>query len=545
MKRVRSYFCLFWVLACCFSCSRDKTLDEVEFLLQDYPDSALSILQGMPGASVKGAAARARYALLYSAACDKNYIDISSDSTIVQAIKWYEKSSDKYHLMLSYYYAGRIQFNAGNFSEAVLYAAKAIELAESEEDYYYAGLINWLFGDVYYSQHNYFKARDYFSKADQLFVKARRVRYSLFSKSEMAKMDLAMREYHRNDSILASIYPLIEKDDDALLSTYYSLMLRSCSMQGKDREAISFFNKWNELPIKTDPFTVYGNIALSFLRTGDKQTAFEKMQLAYTHAISAQLPLASSFQAWLLYYQGNYKEAIDSLSKSFDYQNEVVYTQFANTVEAAFSEYYKSESVFKEQQMRRRIVDLAVLAGLLILGGVLLFFMKKKSYQRKLDAAKEDILFISQMNRENLKNFNKFLQIRQNMLDDMIAGYSDERYAHKSGAAYDVIDDKIESIKAGGDGFKKLTKDLNECFDDIVKKLKDHFPNITREEYRILVYYFSGFSQETVSTLTGVPVQKLYNLKRTWVERFSRLPSPDRELFLGRLNPAKMSNNKL
>ena len=534
-----TFICFFIVLSLCCSCFRNSRLDGIESYIQERPDSALVALQNMSPSSLKGRAERARYALLYSIALDKNYIDISSDSTIIQAVKWYEKSGDKNRLMLSYYYAGRVQYNAANYAGAVTYAQKAIDLAVPLNDGYYQGLSCWLTGDVYYANHNYLKALGYYDLAEESFRKSGNDRYAIFSKCESAKMFLALGDYHKCDSVLNVVNSLLDNDDDALLSTYHSLKIRSLSHQGKDKEAIRSFECWKELQDKADPLAVYGETALSFAREGNKKNALECMEMAYLHASEEQMPLVSSYSGSILYFDGEYKQAIDSLQKGYDYQNKVAYVQFANSIDDALSEFYKSESAMKEQKMKGELVLVSIIAAILILAALTYYLLKKKEYTRKLNSAKADIAFISQLNRDSLQNFAKYMQIRQNVLDDVIAGYNTEKRSRKSGAVYDIVDDKIASLKGGGEGFKKLVKDLNTCFDGIVIKLKEHFPDLSKQDYHILVYYFGGFSQETVSTLTGIPVEKLYNLKRSWVERFNQIPSPDRELLLGRMNTSK------
>ena len=540
MKK-RHFLYITLILSVCLSCYRNSALDSMESLVQEYPDSALSVLQGIRPSSIKGKGEKARYALLYSVALDKNYIDVDSDTTIIKAVRWYEKTGDRHHLMLSYYYAGRVEYNSANYAGAASYAQKAMDLAIQLSDSYYVGMICWLFGDIYYANHNYLKAQYFFDKADVSFQESDTDRYSFFSKCESAKMFLAMREYHKCDSVLNVVISNLDNEDSALLSTYYSLAIRSWSIQGKDLDAISAFERWSVLPDKADPFNVYGQIAVSYARKGDKHAAKECLDMAYMSVSKEQLPLVSSYSASVLYNEKEYKQALDSLQKGYRYQNTVAYAQFANSIDDAMSEFYKSEARLKEQKMRGKMALISIIAVIIVLLSLVYYLLRKKEYTEKLNAAKADIALVSQMNKDTLKGFAKFMQIRQGILDDVISGYSSEKDSHEAGAIYDIVDDKIESLKTGGDGFKKLVKDLNNCFGDIVIKLKETFPDISRQDYRILVYYFSGFSQETVSVLTGVPVQKLYNFKRSWTERFSQLDSPEKDLFLNRINPTRIS----
>ena len=62
----------------CYNREYISRLDEVEALLQNKPDSALTILKQFKREGSQ--AEQAKYALLYSAALDKNHIKITDDS---------------------------------------------------------------------------------------------------------------------------------------------------------------------------------------------------------------------------------------------------------------------------------------------------------------------------------------------------------------------------------------------------------------------------------------------------------------------------------
>jgi len=67
--------------ACCNTEIRKK-LDLAESMLQYQPDSCLTIMESIVPSGLKTKEEKARYALLMSAALDKNYIDVASDSLI-------------------------------------------------------------------------------------------------------------------------------------------------------------------------------------------------------------------------------------------------------------------------------------------------------------------------------------------------------------------------------------------------------------------------------------------------------------------------------
>ena len=68
-----------------------RQLDDVEAYINEHPDSALSVLDSLSTTGIQGREANAKFALLYSIALDKSYIDATDDSLINIAVDWYRK----------------------------------------------------------------------------------------------------------------------------------------------------------------------------------------------------------------------------------------------------------------------------------------------------------------------------------------------------------------------------------------------------------------------------------------------------------------------
>ena len=63
-----------------------EKLLQAEAVMNEHPDSALNLLKGIAQSELQTQAHHARYALLYSQALDKNYIDLTNDSLINIAV---------------------------------------------------------------------------------------------------------------------------------------------------------------------------------------------------------------------------------------------------------------------------------------------------------------------------------------------------------------------------------------------------------------------------------------------------------------------------
>ena len=69
-----------------------KVLDDGESYIQERPDSALSVLEGIDKSVLNSRELKARHGLLLSMALDKNFIDLTSDSLIAPVVKYYEET---------------------------------------------------------------------------------------------------------------------------------------------------------------------------------------------------------------------------------------------------------------------------------------------------------------------------------------------------------------------------------------------------------------------------------------------------------------------
>jgi hypothetical protein len=118
------------LLSACRSGNREVTasLDRIEQVVGQHPDSALAELVRLDSlldagaVSIEGDRQMARYALLKTQTHDKNYIDDTSDSLILRAVRYYDEHGSKREQMLAHFYHGAIFRNAKDHSFMFLIA---------------------------------------------------------------------------------------------------------------------------------------------------------------------------------------------------------------------------------------------------------------------------------------------------------------------------------------------------------------------------------------------------------------------------------------
>lgn len=171
-KRMK-FYCLFILSAFCMvGCRQDDynaILTHTKKLLIEAPDSALTLLQTIDRHSLRGKRAKAEYALLYTQALDKNYIDVDNDSLIRVAVDYFQNHGTYIDKAKVNYYYGVIHYNALNIDEAMEFFVKASIHVEKTADQYFRGLIYGAIGNLYYDQYSFAEAVKMYSNAAAAF----------------------------------------------------------------------------------------------------------------------------------------------------------------------------------------------------------------------------------------------------------------------------------------------------------------------------------------------------------------------------------------
>lgn len=170
------------ILGCQTPVTKDA-LSKAEDLMIEHPDSAKMVLDGIKRTDLKNRALKARFALLYSQAMDKCYIDTDNDSLISVALNYYSKRGSDHEKALAYYYNSAVARNAKDIDKEVEYLVRAQECAEKTDDAYLKGLIYSLLAQKYYVQFSFEESLSLYEKAAVEFEKTNNIANQLYAYS--------------------------------------------------------------------------------------------------------------------------------------------------------------------------------------------------------------------------------------------------------------------------------------------------------------------------------------------------------------------------
>lgn len=137
---------LFLIIVAFLSCTSKPdqiavTFQQVEQCMETHPDSALHLLEGISTPNELQEEERAHYLLLLTQARDKNFMDISADSSITIAIDYYKKSGDKRKYGIAMYYYGRVLQRSKDDTKAMKVFLDARQILEEVDEYKTIGLL--------------------------------------------------------------------------------------------------------------------------------------------------------------------------------------------------------------------------------------------------------------------------------------------------------------------------------------------------------------------------------------------------------------------
>ena len=195
---------LFLFMGACHNHPQAPMLLEVEKIIEEQPDSALSILNKIENINQLSEKDHATYCLLLTQAQDLNYITHTSDSLIKIAATYFEKSNDKQHSMLAYYYLGRVNSDLQDALQAQEYYLRALEIGEDSKNY-------TLLIKIYNNLGTLYAYQDINDMALPMYKK---VLSYLELEPDSVKTAFTLRN-------IARIYSLIQKSDSSII--YYKI----------------------------------------------------------------------------------------------------------------------------------------------------------------------------------------------------------------------------------------------------------------------------------------------------------------------------------
>ena len=370
-----------------------EKLLQAEAVMNEHPDSALNLLKGIAQPELQTQAHHARYALLYSQALDKNYIDLTSDSLINIAVDYYKDRDDVKAKFLSYYYLGRIYTNANNPTQATLAYMEAEQLVDELGDDYAAGLLYKQIGLIYYSYYDFPKSLQAHKQAIEYFDKANKPIHKI-------QAQLTLSDIYRNMNDEKNAYRILsitldeskKQKNKSLIKSAISNLIAICIDRSQWEEATHWYNEYiqdNRNKNTTATFKTY--IARLHAKNKNFKEAFKYLQEGWNNAQNLQDSINLYYAESQIHLMNEaWKEAYRCMEKSITYQNQIIRESLQQPVLTTQNNFLNQELEFKAYKLRiekkLRTISVSLISFIAV---VTIFFVWKKLRKDYLNKLKK------------------------------------------------------------------------------------------------------------------------------------------------------------
>lgn len=520
-------------------------------LLDSKPDSSLCLLNSINPNNLASSAQKARYALYLSAAYDKNYIDIHSDSLISIATSYYSNHGNEKEQLLSWYYTGIVQKNMQDYTSAVVSFEKAAEKAMRLKDAHFSGLIYRNVSSCFNESNNIEAAIDYMKKSIWYF--SQMPSDSLYL--QYAKYSLAIGYYNNNDySNAQTVLKGIDYSFNASLKSRVRSLSAKLEIMSNDNyyEGLELYRGIPSRYLSLQDLSI---IAYAYSKVNKPDSSDLYLNHAYSfaknEADSASIDYKRSI---ILFNRGRVSDAFKSLQHATDIQDSLTRTLLTESIVSAQRDYFKEEAEsesLKRLETRRRTILFGIIGILVTI--LIIFFFILRSWKK--DQWLKELMAQEAINNQSIRQLSKqnsfLLSTHYSELIRQIDHISHEYYQSDSQSQKEIVfkqyKEYVGSLNNDGSFYKTLEDDLNRYCNEIMKKFRQQVPSINGQNLKNAALFFAGLSYETVAIITHAHSIASLKMQKTRIRKaVEESDAPDKLFFIDMLEtkrpPARKTN---
>lgn len=489
-------------------------MDSVECVMDDYPAHADSMMQRIDSHSIRNRKLRARYALLYTATQYKCYQPFTSDSLIMEAMRYYSTSSNTDYRFLSYYYLGCVYLEMEQFKEASVAFAQAEWLVDRVDNDYWKGLLYARLGRIFSASCDYKRSEEYYSKAETCFENVGKEQHRLYAILNIGRALINKHIYISADSVLRVVEQgaVVLGDNELLKECVYERL--NCAVYLNELDSATYIlNKYSQIVNElSGSFAYMGVMALYYSQAKD----YSKSELYIYSAKNCIQSLSDSLYWYYYNYvifknEGKLEDALWHLCKYTTLQNIDISSLLSLSVLSAQYDQFRAAAELESVKARNKITILvaSVIVFVLIVLSVIIY-----SRNKRLEAERQIREYISTINELTTQisvNQDKIGSLNAKVREMIRKQFNSSDYLYTR--YYEQIDDNkkaervyrvVKSQLAGFTGPKNISQIddlLNESFDGIMTKLSLSGLEIKEKDLLLLRFTLTGFSAKSIAAL--------------------------------------------
>ncbi len=512
-------------------------LHRAQTLIDTAPDTALALLDSIDSHSLMRAD-NALYALLMSQALDKNYIDITNDSLINIAVEHYTHSHNKYYKMLSYYYYGRVKYNAQEYAKSIVALLTAEKIAMELNDNYWMGKSCEQIANIYDLNFHHIDAIKYATKSYENLQHIHKQPYINYALLRLSRIYLNSKDYKNSRKFSLQVLDSTMIYNDEYLKESALRILAKSHYGNKDYiqaiETIQLIDSTYNL--SDDLLCVLGICYAETNNTANYNRIYNLIKNDTTHYAK---PLLYQF-----YHSNNdAHNALKALEVIYCELDSTYIQSLNNHFSTTIAQHFEQENKYIEEKLRKTKLSRAVIFVVFIISVFLLIFFftkryKKQQYRldRNLAIAQNLQEIINFKNNDLIKaheNIRALLNSKSDIINNLCTKYFESKNTKKS---KEIISAEVENLiieLSSDQQIALLEEQINIHLDYVIKELKEDLPQLKKQDYNLFIYSALGFSTTAITIfLNEEKIDSVYNRKARLKSKIKKLDAHKQSKYL-------------
>lgn len=468
-------------------------------LMRSQPDSALYIIENINSENISRRSTRAKYALLYSQALDKNGIDLTSDSLIRPAIDYFQNHGRNIDKAKAWYYLARIYDNQGDLDNAIKSYIEAERFMVGTRARRLLAMLYANIGNLYTMQYSFEEALFMYEKALEVYRPLQTVNEAYVLQAKASTQSI-LGQYDEALGTLAQAkkVALVHMDTICLLNVAQSTAATIMEMDdnflsAKDAKSIIFdaCREYNKGVIPGDMLPLLSDCYFK-LNQLDSAKCHALKALDYSEEDHRSLGLYALL-ARIYETKADYSTANDYLQRRIVLADSLNESDKLNLVQDLEQKYHTKQIQQSYKRLRNQHIAITIFSALviIILGCVTWII------QRRRKALRDEYLgFADLIKSDHLSLQEKYAELEQQFENQH--GREDE----KSRRLFAALDNRLQSLQkilelastyeGNADVFyEKVRKHLKIEGNKSGKALDDLF-DITNLYYNDIIFYLQA-----------------------------------------------------
>lgn len=492
-----------------------SVLDSVEYILDDDSHYADSLVRLIDPQSIKGKKQRARYALFYTAAQFKEYQPFTSDSLIMEAVRYYSDKRNIDYRFLSYYYLGCVYWELKKIYEASVALAQAELLIDKIDNDFWKGLLCFRLGTVYHQCCHYMLASEYYNKAVVYYDLSGKYYHKNYSLFYMAGCEENMLHYKEADSINHLVQDWALENDSISLLKKAVISRFTINLNWDEMDTASYlFDQYISHYDESNSQILCQLLAYYYDRKKDFSKAEDFLNRARNYFTSNEDTIYWHYYSYLHAkekgdVEGTLKHLRIYTSLDEDYARRVLNDPFLGIQR----DYYQKVAELESAKAYKRITILvaSIVAFILIFAiSIFLGLKRRRDYDNQI---REYISTINELTTQISVNQDKISNLNTKVRDMIRSQFNPSDYLYtryyeqiddnkKAERVYRVVRNQVEGF-TNRKNIDHIDELLNETFDGIMNKVLSSGIDIIEKDLLILRFVLAGFSSKSIAALLG------------------------------------------